>query len=118
MSSLRWFKDWNYPAELGQAVLVHANSFNGFTTPAVSQLDQALVARDEICSIFYAYQKLNPIPFAEIKAKSINKSLKEELFAPGIDRTHIANGVAYFGIAIDNHVNNLIQFSLIWILRF
>jgi len=108
--SLAWFKEWDYPAELGQAVLAHANGFNGFTTPAVSQLDKALIACDEICGIFYAYQKLNPIPFAEMKSKSIKKRLKEERFAPGIDRAHIANGVADFGITIDEHVDNLIEF--------
>ena len=108
--SLEWFKEWEYPPELSQAVLAHANGFNGFSTPAASELDKALIACDEICGIFYAYQKLNPIPFGEMKAKSIKKRLKEERFAPGIDRTHIMNGVADFGITIDEHVDNLIEF--------
>ncbi len=108
--SLQWFKEWDYPGELIQAVLAHANGFNGFTTPAVSQLDKALIACDEICGIFYAYQKLNPIPFSDMKAKSIKKRLKEERFAPGIDRSHIMNGVEDFGVTIDEHVENLIEF--------
>lgn len=108
--SLTWFADWGYPAELIQAVEAHANGFNGFTTPAVSQLDKALIACDEICGIFYAYQKLNPIPFGEMKAKSIKKRLREERFAPGIDRTHIYNGVEDFDITLDEHVGNLISF--------
>lgn len=108
--SLQWFKDWNYPEALIQAVLTHANGFNGFTTPAVSTLDKALIACDEICGIFYAYQKLNPIPFGDMKAKSIKKRLKEERFAPGIDRTHIMSGVEDFGITIDEHIENLIKF--------
>lgn len=108
--SLEWFKKWNYPDELIQAVLAHANGFNGFTTKAQSKLDKALIACDEICGIFYAYQKLNPIPFGEMKAKSIKKRLKEERFAPGIDRSHINNGVDDFGISIDEHIDNLIEF--------
>ena len=108
--SLEWFAQWNYPPELIQAVLAHANGFNGFTTPAESQLDKALIACDEICGIFYAYQKLNPIPFGDMKAKSIKKRLREERFAPGIDRTHIHNGVEDFGITIDEHIDNLIEF--------
>jgi len=108
--SLAWFKAWEYPEELIQAVLAHANGFNGFTTPPVSQLDQALIACDEICGIFYAYQKLNPIPFGDMKASSIKKRLKESRFAPGIDRSHISNGVADFGITIDEHISNLIVF--------
>jgi len=108
--SLEWFKEWDYPEELIQAVLAHANGFNGFTTPAQSPLDKALIACDEICGIFYAYQKLNPIPFADMKAKSIKKRLREERFAPGIDRSHIMNGIEDFGITIDEHVDNLIAF--------
>ncbi len=108
--SLTWFKDWGYPEALIQAVEAHANGFNGFTTPAVNQLDKSLIACDEICGIFYAYQKLNPIPFSEMKAKSIKKRLKEERFAPGISRPHIMNGVEDFGITLDEHVENLIEF--------
>ena len=108
--SLEWFKEWSYPDALIQAVLAHANGFNGFTTPAESDLDKALIACDEICGIFYAYQKLNPIPFGEMKAKSIKKRLKDERFAPGIDRSHIYNGVEDLGITIDEHVTNLISF--------
>jgi len=108
--SLTWFKSWGYPEALIQAVEAHANGFNGFTTPAVSQLDKALIVCDEICGIFYAYQKLNPIPFSQMKPSSIKKRLKEERFAPGIDRSHIMNGVADFGITIDEHIDNLIEF--------
>ena len=108
--SLEWFKEWNYHEELIQAVLAHANGFNGFSTPPESTLDKALVACDEICGIFYAYQKLNPIPYGEMKSKSIKKRLKELKFAPGIDREHIFNAVDDFEITIDEHVENLIKF--------
>ncbi len=108
--SLTWFKEWGYPEAMTQAVLAHASGFNGYTTPAVYTLDKALVACDEICGIFYAYQKLNPIPFGEMKVSSIKKRLKEERFAPGIDRSHIFNAVSEFGITIDEHIENLISF--------
>jgi len=45
-----------------------------------------------------------------MKVSSIKKRLKEERFAPGIDRTHISAGVADFGFTIDEHVENLIEF--------
>lgn len=108
--SLEWFKKWGYPDELIQAVRAHANGFNGFTTPPESKLDKTLIACDEICGIFYAYQKLNPIPFGDMKVSSIKKRLKEERFAPGIDRAHILNGVDDLGVSIDEHIENLISF--------
>lgn len=108
--SLQWFAKWGYPPELIQAVEAHANGFNSFTTPATSKLDKALIACDEICGIFYAYQKLNPIPFGDMKVKSIKKRLKEERFAPGIDRSHIYAAVDAFGLSLDEHIAHLITF--------
>lgn len=108
--SLTWFTQWEYPAELIQAVEAHANGFNGFTRPAESLLEKTLIACDEICGIFYAYQKLNPIPFGEMKVQSIKKRLKEERFAPGINRAHISAGVADLGLTLDEHIENLIVF--------
>ncbi len=108
--SLVWFKEWGYPDTLIHAVEAHANGFNGFDTKPETPLAKALIACDEICGIFYAYQKLNPIPFGEMKAKSIKKRLREERFAPGIDRSHILNGTEDFGMTLDEHVENLILF--------
>lgn len=108
--SLTWFKDLNYPAELIHAVEAHANGFNGFTKKPETKLAKALIACDEICGIFYAYRKLNPLPYGEMKASSIKKRLKETKFAPGIDRAHIQNGCEDFGITIDEHIENLISF--------
>jgi len=107
--SLEWFKEWNYPDELIHAVLAHANGFNGFSTPAETKLAKALIACDEICGIFYAYQKLNPIPYGDMKVKSIKKRLKELKFAPGIDRTHIYAGVENLGVELDEHIETLIS---------
>tara|TARA_B100000745_G_C20067949_1_gene364530 strand:+ start:73 stop:624 length:552 start_codon:yes stop_codon:yes gene_type:complete len=108
--SLEWFKKWGYPEELIHAIEAHANGFNGFTAPAETKLAKTLIACDEICGIFYAYQKLNPIPFGEMKVSSIRKRLKEERFAPGIDRAHILNGCEDLDIDLEEHIGNLIEF--------
>lgn len=108
--SLEWFKEWNYPDELIHAVETHANGFNGFTTKAETPLAKALIACDEICGIFYAYKKLNPIPYGEMRVSSIKKRLKESKFAPGIDRSHVYNGCEEFGVTLDEHIENLIGF--------
>ena len=108
--SLTWFAQWGYPTELIHAVEAHADGFNGFTTKPTTPLAHALLACDEICGIFYAYQKLNPIPFGEIKANSIKKRLADERFAPGISRGHITRAVVGFGITSDEHIKNLIVF--------
>lgn len=108
--SLDWFKLWGYPDELIHAVEAHADGFNGFTQKPETDLARVLLACDEICGIFYAYQKLNPIPWSEIKVSSIKKKFNEPKFAPGINREHITNALVGLGVSLDEHIAYLIEF--------
>lgn len=108
--SLGWFKDWDYPEDLIHAVEAHAYGYNGFTTLPRTPLAAALLATDELCGIFYAYRKMNPVPYGEMKAKSIKKKIKDKGFAAKVDRTTIFTGCEHLGIDLDEHVNHLIRF--------
>lgn len=108
--SLRWFREWDYPAELIHAVAAHAYGYHGFTTLPQTKLAAALLASDEICGIFYAYRKLNPVRYGEMKASSIKKKLKEPAFAAKVDRQTIYLGCEHLGVSLDDHVANLIRF--------
>jgi predicted hydrolase (HD superfamily) len=108
--SLKWFKDWQYPEELIHAVEAHAYGYNDFTTEPQTRLAAALLACDEMCGLFYAYQKINPSKYGEMKASSILKRFKEPKFAAKIDRAVIMRGVSMIGITLEEHVHNLIRF--------
>ncbi len=108
--SLRWFKEWGYPEELIHAVEAHAYGYHGFTTLPRTKLAAALLACDEISGIFYAYRKLNPIPYGQMKASSIKKKIKEPAFAAKVDRKTIHLGCEHLGVTVDEHVDNLIRF--------
>jgi len=108
--SLAWFKEWGYPDDFIHAVEAHAYSYNGFSTKPNSPLAAALLACDEISGLFYAYQKINPIPYGEMKIKSIRKRFKEKAFAAKIDREVIMLGVNEMGIELPDHIANLISF--------
>lgn len=108
--SLGWFKEWQYPEALISAVEVHAHGYNGFNKLPETKLEAALLACDEICGIFYAYRKLNPIPYAEMKVSSIKKRLAEKTFAAKIDRSTIYIGCDKLGVTIDEHIGNLVNF--------
>jgi len=108
--SLKWFKEWGYPEELIHAVEAHAYNYNGFTTLPATKLAAALMACDEICGLFYAYQKLNPVPFSQIKASSIKKRFNEKAFAAKIDRTAITRGCEALGVDLDTHIANMVKF--------
>ena len=108
--SLKWFKEWDFPEELSHAVEAHAFGYNGYKTEPQTKLAAALIACDEISGIFYAYKKLNPIPYGEMKVSSINKRLKEKSFAGKIDRETIYYGCEKLGVELDSHTGNLIKF--------
>ena len=107
--SLEWFREWGYPEELIHAVEAHAYGYNGFKTLPQTKLASALFACDEICGIFYAYRKMNPIPYGEMKLKSIKKKVDEKSFAAKIDRESIYKGCEYLEVTLDEHIGNLIQ---------
>lgn len=108
--SLKWFKEWQYPEDLIHAVEAHAYQYNGFTTLPKTKLASALMACDEVSGLFYAYQKLNPIPFGQMKASSIKKRFNDKGFAAKIDRSTVTRGCEMLGVNLDDHVNNLIKF--------
>ncbi|HXK39614.1 MAG TPA: HD domain-containing protein [Candidatus Paceibacterota bacterium] len=108
--SLSWFREWGYPDELIHAVEAHAYGYNGFATEPQTKLAAALLACDEICGIFYAYRKLNPIPYGQMKASSIKKRMNEKAFAAKVDRNTIYRGCEALGIDVDTHITNLIGF--------
>jgi len=108
--SLRWFKEWDYPEDLIHAVEAHAYGYHGFSTLPRTKLAAALLATDELCGIFYAYRKLNPVRFGEMKASSIKKKVKEPAFAAKVDRTTIVRGCEHLGVPIDDHIANVIKF--------
>ena len=108
--SLQWFRDWGYPEELIHAVEAHAYGYHGYTTLPRTKLAAALLACDEICGIFYAYRKLNPVRYAEMKAASIKKKFKDPAFAAKIDRATINTGLEHLGVPLDDHIANLVRF--------
>ncbi len=108
--SLKWFKEWGYPEDMIHAVEAHAYNYNGFTTLPKTKLASALMACDEMSGIFYAYRKINPIHYKDMKASSLKKRFNEKSFAAKIDRATIIRGCDLLGVSIDDHINNLLTF--------
>lgn len=108
--SLGWLKEWGYPDEMVHAVEAHAYGYNGFTTLPQTKLAGALMACDELCGIFYAYKKMNPVPYGQMKASSIKKKFADPNFAAKIKREDIVRGVEALGVSLDEHIQNLIGF--------
>jgi putative nucleotidyltransferase with HDIG domain len=108
--SLEWFKAWGYPDDFIHAVEAHAYGYHDFKTLPRTRLAAALLACDEISGIFYAYRKMNPVRYGEMKAASIKKKFKDHGFAAKVDRATIQLGCDHLGVPIDDHIANLIRF--------
>ena len=66
--SLGWFRVWEYPEVFIHAVEAHAYGYNGFQTLPRTKLASALMACDEISGIFFAYRKVNPVPYRDTQS--------------------------------------------------
>jgi len=108
--SIGWFRQWGYPEELIHAVEAHAYGYHGYAVLPQTKLAAALLACDEVSGIFYAYRKLNPVRYGEMKAASILKKVKDPGFAAKVDRRTITLGCEHLGVTVDAHVSNLIRF--------
>ncbi len=108
--ALQWFREWDYPEALLHAVEAHAYGYNGHTTLPQSRLAAALLACDELCGLFYAYRKMNPVPYAEMKPSSLRKKFREPSFAAKIDRGVIELGLRHLGVELEPHVANIARF--------
>lgn len=108
--ALRWFAAWGYPEEILHAVEAHALGYNGFAVRPRTPLAAALLATDELCGIFYAYRKMNPIRYGEMKLASIRRKVGDTAFAAKVDRTTIYVGCECLGITVDDHIANVTRF--------
>jgi predicted hydrolase (HD superfamily) len=108
--SLKWFREWGYPEDLIHAVEAHAYGYHGFSTLPKTKLAAALLASDETSGIFYAYRKLNPVRYGEMKVSSLNKKVKDTAFAAKVDRKTIYLGCEHLGISVEAHLANLVKF--------
>lgn len=108
--SLRWFAAWGYPEDLIHAVEAHALGYNGFAVRPRTPLAAALLATDELCGIFYAYRKMNPVRYGEMKPASLRKKVKDTAFAAKVDRATIYTGCECLGVTVDDHIANLVRF--------
>jgi len=104
---LQWFKKWNFPETMIQAVASHAHKRTG--EEPQSQLGSALIATDELAGLLYAYSLMRPDGFAGMRAKSVKKKFKDKAFARKVDREEITYGVDKFGEDFTKHIEFLIE---------
>ncbi|MFH2118713.1 MAG: HD domain-containing protein [Candidatus Paceibacterota bacterium] len=97
----------DYPAELIEAIRAHAPQRTGKQPEAL--LDRYLFACDELAGLMHAVSLMRPNGFADMKAKSVKKKLKDKSFAANVSREDIEQGFELIGKNPDEHISFLIE---------
>lgn len=102
----RLLEKLQYPPIVIEAILGHAN-YSG--VPRTSLLAKVLFACDELSGLITASVLVRPDRnIANLQLKSVRKKMKDKAFARGVSREDIELGAAELGIALDEHIQNVI----------
>jgi putative nucleotidyltransferase with HDIG domain len=96
-----------YPDDVIYAIKSHADYLPD--CPRVSRLDKTLYACDELAGFVMACAMVRPERLAGMQASSVKKKLKAKAFAASINRDDIARGAADLGVALDEHIQFVID---------
>jgi len=96
-----------YPEDVVQAVLGHAN-YTGVARETL--MAKTLYACDELSGLVVAVALVRPNKsIHEVTVKSVKKKLKDKAFARGVNREDIYQGVAELGVALEEHIQFVIE---------
>ena len=98
-------REEGYPEELIEAVLSHAEHLG---MPRDTPLKRTLFACDELSGFVHACGLVRPTGLDGLTPKSVRKKLKQPSFAAGVHRDEVYAGAELLGLALDDHVANVI----------
>ncbi len=99
-------RDAGYPEIMAEAILGHA-AYSG--VPRETLLAKTLFSVDELAGFVTAVAYVRPTKLEGMTAKSVVKKLKDKAFAASVSRDDITVGAAELGIALPEHIENVIE---------
>jgi putative nucleotidyltransferase with HDIG domain len=101
-------RERGYPEWVTRAVLSHAE-YSG--VPRESPLEKTLWACDEMAGFITAASLVRPSKsILDLEPASVLKRMKDKAFARGVKRDDLRKGAENLGLALDEHVGNVIAF--------
>lgn len=92
--------------EIILAILGHAE-YSG--VPRETKMARCLFAVDELAGFIVACAKVRPNGISDMKAKSVQKKLKDKAFAAAVSRDDIRTGIAELEVEPAEHVTTCIE---------
>ncbi len=101
-------KEKGYPEWVTRAILSHAD-YSG--VPRESPLEKTLWACDEMAGFITAASLVRPSKsILDLEPASVLKRMKDKAFARGVKRDDLRKGAEDLGLALDEHIGNVIGF--------
>jgi predicted hydrolase (HD superfamily) len=101
-------KGRGYPEWVTRAILSHGDHTG---VPRVSQLEKTLFACDEMAGFITAASLVRPSrSILDLEASSVVKRMKDKAFARAVNRDDLRSGAESLGLALDEHIANMIGF--------
>ena len=99
-------REEGYPEWLIDTVLSHAEHLG---LPRDTPLKKTLFACDELSGFVHACGLVRPSGLDGLEPKSVKKKLKQPSFAAGVHRDEVYAGADLLGLALDDHIRNVIE---------
>jgi predicted hydrolase (HD superfamily) len=97
-----------YPEWVTRAILSHAD-YSGI--PRESRLEKTLFACDELSGFVTAASLVRPSKsILDLEPSSVIKRMKDKAFARNVSRDDLRRGAEELGLALEEHVRNVISF--------
>ena len=104
---VRMLRARGYSEDILQAILGHATYC---AVPRVTKMAQTLFAVDELTGLITASALVRPSrSVLDLEASSVKKKMKDKHFARGVSREDVVNGAAELGVALDEHIQFVID---------
>src|SRR3954447_19487491 len=101
-------QELGYPEWVTRAILSHAD-YSGVARE--SRLEKTLYACDEMSGFVTAAALVRPSKsILDLEASSVVKRMKDKAFARNVPREDLRRGAEELGIALDQHIANVITF--------
>ena len=102
---IAWLREQGEP-EIAQAVEAH---FDASAIPALTTLDKALLACDELTGFVMACCMVRPDGIHSLAPSSVKKKLKDKGFAAKVNRDDVYQGAERLGANLDEHIQLVID---------
>jgi predicted hydrolase (HD superfamily) len=102
---IAWLREQGEP-EIAQAVEAH---FDASTIPALTTLDKALLACDELAGFVVACCVVRPDGIHSLAPSSVKKKLKDKGFAAKVNRDDVYQGAERLGVPLDEQIQLVID---------